>query len=292
MSCGFPIEVSGLLRPCGKCSGCLRRRRRAWVGRMLIEAAACGGDSSFVTLTYDDDSLPLRYHKETGVWLPTLEKSHAKNWLQSVRRKATACGLPRRFFMAGEYGSKGGRPHLHCILFGIGPSWQSHFEPSWARGFQSWYPASVRAMAYVAKYCLKHGRDPELELPTSNGYGEPGTDRVTEAPFRRMSRNPPIGGDLVKKVASALARTGSPPSLLEAEKMLKGTVRIGRDQYPIDRTIKDALAVCLSKDYGLGEIEISRMLSKEHHEPTPQQIENAWKAHVRAQADRGKRDKL
>lgn len=293
MSCGFPIVLSGgAIRPCGKCDGCKKRRRRAWVGRMLIEHAACGEESSFVTLTYDDEHLPLVYHQETGLWIPTLEKSHARNWLQSVRRKATASGLPRRWFMAGEYGSKNLRPHYHVILFGIGPTWRSRFEECWTHGFQSWYLASVRAMAYVAKYCLKHGADPELELPTSTPHGNEEISRVTVPPFRRLSRKPPIGGDLVKKVASMLARPGSPDALLEAEKALKGTVRIGKDQYPIDRTIKDALAWTLASDYNLDELTIARMLNRESYEPTPQQTKNAFDAHVRAQQCRRSRHKL
>lgn len=293
MSCGFAFRLSsGESVPCGKCQGCLRRRRRAWVGRMLVEAAACGGDSSFVTLTYGDDALPMVYQPEIGDWIPTLEKSHAKNWLQSVRRKATGLGLPRRFFMAGEYGSKGGRPHYHVILFGIGPTYQSRFEGLWTHGFQSWYPASVRAMAYVAKYCLKHGKDPELDLLASCGSGSTEIPRVTVPPFRRLSRNPPIGGDLVKKVANALCMKGSPEQLLEAEKMLKGTIRVSGDQYPIDRTIKDALALTLSTDYGLDEVTIARMLKGESPEPTQRQSANARKAHQRAEQRKRSRHKL
>lgn len=291
MSCGFPIELTGGdLRPCGRCDGCKKRRRRAWVGRMLVEHGACGNESSFVTLTYDTEHLPLAYRPEDGAWIPTLDKSHAKNWLQSVRRKATGLGLPRRWFMAAEYGSKGFRPHYHVILFGIGPSWASHFEACWKHGFQSWYMASAAAMAYVAKYCLKHGLDPEIDLATSPELGA--AARVSVPPFRRSSRNPPIGGDLVKRVASMLAKPGSPAALLEAEKALKGTIRIGKDQYPIDRTIKDGLAWELASVYGLDEITIARMLNKDPHEPTPEQTENARKAHIRADQRKRSRHKL
>lgn len=287
MSCGFPIEVSGALRPCGKCQGCLRRRRRGWVGRMLAEASELG-PSSFVTLTYESE--PLSYLKESGIWIPTLDKSHARSWLRSVKRKATPRGLPFRFFMAGEYGSKEGRPHLHVILFGIGPTWAKDFEPCWKHGFQSWYDASPRAMAYVAKYCLKHGRDPELELMTSVTPGEP--DRVTVPPFRRMSRNPSIGASLATKVAKQLATPGTPAALLEAEKSLAGEVRISKDRYPMDRTVKERLDKELRDVYAVDDVTRQLILRREPHEPTPQEIENAQLEHIRASHRKGARTKL
>lgn len=291
MSCGFPIDVQGRLRPCGKCQGCLRRRRRAWVGRMLAEAAELGS-SSFLTLTYSDEKLPLVYHSETGEWIPTLVKSHARNWIQSVRRSATAVGLPRRFFMAGEYGTKTGRPHLHCILFGIGPTWQSRFEPLWEHGFQSWFDASPRAMAYVAKYCLKHGRDPELELRTSTPHCDEATCRVTVPPFRRMSRNPPIGAGLVRKVAASVSKPATVSGMLEQEKMLKGEVRFGKDVYPMDRTMRDRLDRELADNYALDSVTRDRMLRKESYEPTAREIENARRAHIRGWQRRQSRHKL
>ncbi len=251
---------------------------------MLTEQANTG-DASFVTLTYDDDCLPVKYQPELGEWIPTLEKSHAKNWLQSVRRKATDFDISPRFFMAGEYGSKTGRPHLHCILFGIGPTWESLCAPAWKYGFQSWYPGSVRSMAYVAKYCLKHGRDPELESVDSES-------RVTVAPFRRMSRNPPIGGDLAARIAAAAVKKGGPEQLLKAEKELAGVVRIGRDSYPIDRTIRDRIDKHLDEDYGVEQVYRDAMLNRESYEPTEIEIANAKAAHIRAVQNRNKRDKL
>lgn len=286
MSCGFPINVTGSLRPCGKCQGCLRRRRRGWVGRMLAEQAALG-DTSFITLTYEDDQLPLRHHRGLDIWIPTLEKSHAKNWIRSVRRKATPRGLPMRFFMAAEYGTKTGRPHYHVILFGIGPTWMKDFEPCWKRGFQSWYPASAASMAYVAKYCLKHGKDPELSLP-EHGEWSLENPRVTVPPFRRLSRNPPLGADLATRVIKAVRTPGRITDLLEAEKFIKGNYRTNGDNYPIDRTIKDRIEKQLQEVYGVDELTCSRLLARETYEPTEIEIENARQAHIRGTASRTK----
>jgi len=263
--------------PCGKCQGCLRRWRRAWVGRMLTEAAALG-ESSFITLTYEND--PLRFHPETDTWTPSLEKSHVKNWQRCVRRKATPQGLPSRFFIAGEYGSKNGHPHYHVILFGIGPTWKNHFEGCWTHGFQSWFLASAKSMAYVAKYCLKHARDPELERLRAMEWGDVETTRISQEPFRMFSRNPPIGAALATKVAASLSRPGLPQALLEAEKNLKGEFKVGTDTYPIARTIRNRLDKELGDTYDLPEGLRDQMMGVKKYEPTEIQIENAKTAHT------------
>lgn len=258
---------------------------------MQVEAAELGL-SSFVTLTYSDEFLPTVHHPETDTWIPTLEKSHAKNWIRSVRRKAMHLGLPKRFFMAGEYGTKTGRPHYHVILFGIGPSWKRDFEPLWKYGFQSWYPASARAMAYVAKYCLKTGGDPELRLPTSRPQDDEALTRVTVPPFRRMSRNPAIGTASAKKVAASIGKPSTVMAMLEQEKQLKGVIQVGPDRYPMGRTVRDYLDKELESRYGLDTRTRDRMLQREPHAPSEEEIERARNSHIRAWQKRNTRNKL
>lgn len=250
---------------------------------MLTEQEACG-ESSFITLTYEAE--PLVYRPEEGVWIPTLVKSHVTSWLRSVRRKATHYGLPARYFLAGEYGEKKLRPHYHAILFGIGPTWRSIFERSWEHGFQSWYPANARCMAYVAKYCLKHGKDPELDL-----IADPET-RVSEPPFRKTSRGPAIGHALAPKIADAVCRPGRPQDLLRAEKWISGSQKIGKDSYPIDRTIRDYVDSELATRYNVDDETRDRLLRRQLYEPTEIQIQNAKAAHVRAQQAGAARSKL
>ena len=77
-------------------------------------------ETCFLTLTYDDDNLPWVYHEDNDLWIPTLVKSHLQKWIASVRYHVKWNTSPIRYFAAGEYGSKGGRPHYHVILFGRG----------------------------------------------------------------------------------------------------------------------------------------------------------------------------
>lgn len=96
---------------CGRCLPCRINRRRIWKHRLMLEAlkheSAC-----FVTLTYDDEHVPL----PNG----SLRPSHVRNWLKKVRRARPWSKI--RFFLVGEYG--GGaeeRPHYHAIVFGLHP---------------------------------------------------------------------------------------------------------------------------------------------------------------------------
>lgn len=106
--------------PCGKCIGCRLAYSRMWADRCLAEATL--HDSSFfVTLTYNDDFLPLSeyidaegtYHKSM-----TLVKRDMQLFMKRLR-KNYKYDNKIRFFLAGEYGSSTARPHYHAILFGL-----------------------------------------------------------------------------------------------------------------------------------------------------------------------------
>lgn len=63
--------------------------------------------NSFITLTYDDDHVPvdgsLRY----------------RDFQLFMKRLRKRLGYRFRFFVAGEYGAETLRPHYHAILFGV-----------------------------------------------------------------------------------------------------------------------------------------------------------------------------
>ena len=163
-------------------------------------------ETCFLTLTYAPEHLPHVYHEESDTWIPTLVKSHLQKWIRSARKTCTWNTSPIRYFAAGEYGTKSGRPHYHLILFGIGPTWTDLFAKTWKKGFYSVYEATPASMAYTAKYCLKGGEDPELNLPTSTPHSLE-EDRATVAPFRLMSRKPAIGASFAAKLEARVSLT-------------------------------------------------------------------------------------
>lgn len=138
--------------------------------------------SSFVTLTYDDEHMPMR-----GSLLPL----DLELWLKRVRRGIE----PRRirFYGAGEYGERFHRPHYHVIAFGLDPaSDREVVDDSWQKGFVNVGYVSEHSIRYVADYVQ------------SKLYGEV-ADRVYEGrtpPFARMSQG--LGRDWCDARAEAL----------------------------------------------------------------------------------------
>lgn len=109
MLCENPYTGSQGVFPCGQCMPCRISRRRIWTHRILLEAHQWSSNA-FVTLTYQDDKLPVA---STG--LPTLDPVHVKNWLKRIRKAYEPERL--RFYLAGEYGDESQRPHYHVALF-------------------------------------------------------------------------------------------------------------------------------------------------------------------------------
>ena len=98
-----------VLLPCGNCDECKLSKAREWSIRLLHESQL-HEQKCFLTLTYNDDNLQDR---------GTLVKSHVQTFMKDYRRYLDYhYGKKVRFYAAGEYGSKSGRPHYHLLIFG------------------------------------------------------------------------------------------------------------------------------------------------------------------------------
>lgn len=117
--------------PCGKCIGCRLDYSKQWANRLMLEAQY-HDDAYFVTLTYDDDHVPLSWYDDpqTGEALQamTLCKRDFQLFMKRLRKwqdgrvdklADSFTGSSIRFFASGEYGSKTFRPHYHAIIFGL-----------------------------------------------------------------------------------------------------------------------------------------------------------------------------
>lgn len=186
-----------LLLPCGGCIGCRQARARDWMVRCGLELSfhkrAC-----WITLTYDDANLP-----------PTLSKKHLSAFVKRLRAALSERDRRFRFFGAGEYGDKYGRPHYHVILFGCSQDDEALIVAAWGMGRVQVDRLEPAAIAYVAGYTAKKIGD---SRPVSVAIGEfEVLDRTTgeivrgsyrnvmyQPPFLLMSRKPGIGGDARK----------------------------------------------------------------------------------------------
>ena len=175
MSCNFPIEAYKVLNeftesgkaviyfkrssvgknpfekvniPCGRCEGCMITRSRDWAVRCVHEASLYQDNNSFITLTYNDKSLPPQnrncdkhYINDEGETIyacpvygrnlkPCIKGSLCKKDFQDfMKRLRKECHgvipvydesqdkvtYPIRYYHCGEYGAKLGRPHHHQI---------------------------------------------------------------------------------------------------------------------------------------------------------------------------------
>lgn len=151
------VTKTGYVVPCGKCVECLSRRRSEWSTRMLIEAQDWDFPPLFLTLTYDDDHLPIVNGKAV------LQRRDIQLFMKRVRK---ALNVPIKYFGCGEYGPTTHRPHYHLILFGcpdqfydlylktVSPFCEDFFSEKWQQGYISVFFAKPAAIHYVTKYTL------------------------------------------------------------------------------------------------------------------------------------------
>ena len=153
--------------PCGHCLACRISRTREWTVRLLHESEFWD-DTSFVTLTYDDDHLP-----SNGSLVPrdlTLFFKKLRKDLGDRKIKYYACG---------EYGDTYGRPHYHAIIFGLSLKDKKLIEDNWHKGFVKIGCVTYDSCRYVAGYVQK-----KLYGKASKEY----EDKGIVAPFSRMSK--------------------------------------------------------------------------------------------------------
>lgn len=115
----------------------------------LLHELNCWSDYSFVTLTYDDRTLPLV--SDTFYDRPTLYRRDFTLFIKRLRKLI----YPRKlkYYACGEYGKNTLRPHYHAILFGV--SDVALVEKAWSKGFVKVLPVSVETFRYVAGYIDK-----------------------------------------------------------------------------------------------------------------------------------------
>lgn len=209
---------NAVLVPCGHCIGCRLDYSRAWAERSVHEAEK-HENNYFLTLTYDDESLP-KNDKD----IPTLILDEISDFIKRLRKRLGVPGI--RYFGCGEYGSPvvGERifnPHFHIILFncpipdlqerhpipvdGV-TKWIFQYDDSGEKllfsptVYEAWCSrknkringtaqigkVTYESCAYVARYMMKKQGKNDDDVFEQFGIGSPGV---------RMSRRPGIGYD-------------------------------------------------------------------------------------------------
>lgn len=189
--------------PCGQCIDCRMQYSRQWANRMMLELQD-HDEASFVTLTYNDENVPLStyvdYNGEEQISM-TLQKKDLQLFLKRLRKEVYKnTGKRIRYYACGEYGDKTKRPHYHLIIFGVDfntdkkqigkselgfPQYTSEtLEKVWTKGYSMVCDVSWQTCAYVARYVTKKHK----------GQSASYYDYFNIQPeFPLMSRKPGIG---------------------------------------------------------------------------------------------------
>lgn len=160
---GKPIPV-----PCGKCLDCRKQYQNEWIFRLTQEAKR-SSFPCFVTLTYNDDNLPLACDPETGELLSVVQKRDVQLFFKRLRKLGGDMLKNCRYFAIGEYGSKFNRCHYHAII--IAPNLdkvdtlRKLVERAWPFGFTMTKLANQKSYHYVCKYMNKIDQRRHLEPP-------------------------------------------------------------------------------------------------------------------------------
>lgn len=183
-----------VLRPCGKCPDCLRKRAIQWCFRLQQEQKY-SISSYFLTLTYNNDNLPI--HLGT----PTLKKDDLKKFLHTMRSRTKRIhsakkqpdfqhygkrqelaeqayqahkGVPLKYYAIGEYGTKLDRPHYHAIAYNIPRPLIEKLPEIWEKGHVKVGTVTPKSIRYVSNYImhLNSVEEKQKEFATmSNGLG-------------------------------------------------------------------------------------------------------------------------
>lgn len=168
--------------PCGHCLSCRIAHAREWAVRCVHEAST-SNESVFATLTYREEEEPANRSLD--------QAEFTKFWKRL--RKALA---PKRFryYAAGEYGEKFGRPHYHALIFGVGAGERRVISECWGHGMIHVGSVTMDSARYVADYVGKtlYGK------LADQVYG------VREHPFQVMSKG--VGRDFCDRNADQLRR--------------------------------------------------------------------------------------
>ncbi len=148
VQCTYPkwIMRHGIHVPCGRCRACRIARAREWATRIVHERGYWSV-SSFATLTYADGSLP-----ESG----SVDKAEFQRFIKRLRKGLDSRRM--RYYGCGEYGEDFGRPHYHCILFGVSFEEKERVMDAWPHGHVFLGSVTYDSARYVADYVNKDTR--------------------------------------------------------------------------------------------------------------------------------------
>lgn len=193
------IEGSAIKLPCGQCQGCRSDRAHEWAVRCGHEAKF-HDRSCFLTLTYDDQSVPDDF---------SVKKEHLQAFIKRLRKRAGRLDGSRiRYFACGEYGDSTARPHYHLLAYGFDFPDKKHWSTRegyrtfksemlselWPQGSHEIGSVTHQSAGYVARYVHKKINGARADDHYSRVSPITGQVHRRNPEFALMSLRPGIGG--------------------------------------------------------------------------------------------------
>jgi len=193
--------ASGKTVPCGKCIICRKNRSHEWAIRCIHEARY-HKDNCFITLTYDEQNVPM-----TDKGILTLKKADLQKFFKRFRKEYSETKI--KYLACGEYGERTYRPHYHILLFGWKPKQtlekivngqkifiSDEIQELWKLGFTEVATMTEGRIYYATGYLLKkfakemlNGRNPEFNVASKGiGYQYAIDNRIDVENFKLKER--------------------------------------------------------------------------------------------------------
>lgn len=238
--------------PCGHCEACVERKSNEWATRIYNEWIL-SDTAQFFTLTYAEDFLPINpvrinygYDYEEYE-TPVLCKRDVQLFMKRLRKKL---GNGLKFFLGGEYGEQGGRPHYHFILFNYPKKYEDELTDivakCWSYGFVTSGETNIRRIMYVAKYIYSASMLPRK-----------GVENFVK-PFILASRRPAIGSSYCNDINNIKYHNETLETVV--------TIDDGKVM-PMPRYYRGKIFSDESK-----EVLLNKFLTEEHPKPTESEI--------------------
>lgn len=184
-------QTSTNVVPCGRCAHCLRKRVNDWAFRMLQELKQ-SKSAVFLTLTYDNDNLPIDLFTnmyidyETGEITeytypqPYLKKDDFQLFMKRLRKSVpkikyikkngkTGYKSDIKYYACGEYGNNNTkRPHYHAVVFNLPMEYLQKYSiihNLWSHGIVHFGDCNIATIKYVCKYINKRINKKNTDKP-------------------------------------------------------------------------------------------------------------------------------
>ena len=207
--------IEGDLRtlPCGGCIGCRIDRAEGWAIRSTHEAkmqahhTPGAPGSAFLTLTYDNEHLPVDN---------SVRKEVVQDFMKALRYRVGKAN-PIRYLAAAEYGDLRGRAHFHLLIFGwsfpdrvlykVGHGGNRLYtsellSTAWDNGLALVGDVSYQSARYVAGYVMKKIGGDRAEAHYTRLSPVDGNAYRVEPEFQLMSLKPGIGQSFFERFKS------------------------------------------------------------------------------------------